>query len=214
MGGRLAEEVCHHSKTNFVFPCFHVDFIYFPYVKSTYIFKIALFMFLSSIQIVSVIERHPDVQKISFLCHSLGGLIARYAIAKLYEQDERKEDVKVNGECSNHGWSRDQSRKEEFKGKIAGLEPVNFITCATPHLGSRGHKQVNKSMFFFYLFLFNLHKWRFCIFVTMWHCDEKFKGIICIVSRNALWPNIGYLTIYSYLLYACELPCFIKQPSN
>ncbi|XP_022936340.1 putative lipase YDR444W [Cucurbita moschata] len=89
-------------------------------------------------EILLVIKRHPNVQKISFICHSLGGLIARYAIAKLYEQ---KEDVQVNGEYNNHG-SRDQSNGEEFKETIAGLEPINFITFATPHLGSRGHKQV------------------------------------------------------------------------
>ncbi|XP_023525017.1 putative lipase YDL109C [Cucurbita pepo subsp. pepo] len=92
-------------------------------------------------EILSVIRRHSSVQKISFVCHSLGGLIARYAIAKLYEQDALKEDVQVNGEYDKHGL-RDQSKEEEFKGKIAGLEPINFITCATPHLGSRGHKQV------------------------------------------------------------------------
>lgn len=93
---------------------------------------------------MSFIKRHPNVQKISFVCHSLGGLIARYAIAKLYEQDVLKEDVQVNGvgEYNKHGF-RDQSNEDEFKGKIAGLEAVNFITCATPHLGSRGHKQVN-----------------------------------------------------------------------
>ena len=94
---------------------------------------------LFCVQILLVIKRHPNVQKLSFICHSLGGLIARYAIAKLYEQ---KEDVQVNGEYNKHG-SRDQSNGEEFKEKIAGLEPINFITFATPHLGSRGHKQVN-----------------------------------------------------------------------
>ncbi|GFP87594.1 putative lipase yor059c [Phtheirospermum japonicum] len=54
-------------------------------------------------EVISVVARHPNLQKISFVGHSLGGLVAR---------------------------------------KIAGLEPVNFITSATPHLGSRGHKQV------------------------------------------------------------------------
>ncbi|KAE9451598.1 hypothetical protein C3L33_16503, partial [Rhododendron williamsianum] len=31
---------------------------------------------------------------------------------------------------------------QESKGTIGGLEPMNFITVATPHLGSRGNKQV------------------------------------------------------------------------
>lgn len=46
-----------------------------------------------------------------------------------------------NGECRCDG-SGDPCVEEKFKGKIAGLEPINFITYATPHLGSRGHKQV------------------------------------------------------------------------
>jgi hypothetical protein len=78
-------------------------------------------------EVTSVVKRHPDLEKISFISHSLGGLVARYAIAKLY----RKEFIKKDGD-----------KTEELKGKIAGLEPVNFITSATPHLGSRGHKQV------------------------------------------------------------------------
>lgn len=85
-------------------------------------------------QVLSVIKRHPGLQKISFISHSLGGLIARYAIAKLYEQDFAKETCQENGESP--------SREEKVKGKIAGLEPMNFITSASPHLGSRGHRQV------------------------------------------------------------------------
>lgn len=38
-----------------------------------------------------------------------------------------------------------------LRGMIAGLEPINFITLATPHLGVRGRKQV--------LFLFSYHTW-------------------------------------------------------
>lgn len=32
-----------------------------------------------------------------------------------------------------------------YEANIGGLEPVNFVTFATPHLGSRGHKQVSVS---------------------------------------------------------------------
>ncbi|CAH2041816.1 unnamed protein product, partial [Thlaspi arvense] len=67
-------------------------------------------------EVVSVIKRYPGLQKISFIGHSLGGLIARFAIAKLYSEGD--------GEC----------RHDEFKGRIAGLEPMNFITSATPIL--------------------------------------------------------------------------------
>ncbi|KAK4560073.1 hypothetical protein RGQ29_009029 [Quercus rubra] len=92
-------------------------------------------------EVISVIKRHPGVQKISFVGHSLGGLVTRYVIAKLYGRDVRREFAQENGECRSDG-SGDPCPEEKFKGKIAGLEPMNFITFATPHLGSRGHKQV------------------------------------------------------------------------
>lgn len=78
-------------------------------------------------EVRTVIKRHPSLKKISFVGHSLGGLIARYAVACLYEQ-ESQQDLPQNS--------------EEPKERIGGLEPVYFITSATPHLGSRGHKQV------------------------------------------------------------------------
>lgn len=92
-------------------------------------------------QVVTVTKRWPEVSKISFVAHSLGGLVARYAIGKLYEND-----------ASNSEQLNDAS--------IAGLQPVNFITFATPHLGSRGHKQVGFIGILFklytdYSFLFN-----------------------------------------------------------
>ncbi|VAI01967.1 unnamed protein product [Triticum turgidum subsp. durum] len=36
-------------------------------------------------EVISVVQCRPELQKISFVAHSLGGLIARYAIALLYE---------------------------------------------------------------------------------------------------------------------------------
>ncbi|XP_031270842.1 LOW QUALITY PROTEIN: putative lipase ROG1 [Pistacia vera] len=88
-------------------------------------------------EVISVIKRRPSVQKISFISHSLGGLISRYAIARLYGRDVTSELPQGNGEY------RDNGSGDTFQnGKIAGLEPINFITSATPHLGSRGHKQV------------------------------------------------------------------------
>ncbi|KAJ0086884.1 hypothetical protein Patl1_08757 [Pistacia atlantica] len=88
-------------------------------------------------EVISVIKRRPSVQKISFISHSLGGLISRYAIARLYGRDVTSELPQGNGEYRNNG-----SGDAFQNGKIAGLEPINFITSATPHLGSRGHKQV------------------------------------------------------------------------
>ncbi|KAM5565611.1 putative lipase ROG1 [Rosa sericea] len=92
-------------------------------------------------EVKSVIKRHQSVQKISFVGHSLGGLIARYAIGRLYERDTTRELSQENGGCRGSGFE-DPSLEQKAKSKIAGLEPVNFITSATPHLGSRGHKQV------------------------------------------------------------------------
>jgi membrane protein YqaA with SNARE-associated domain len=87
-------------------------------------------------EVRSVIKRHPSLQKISFVGHSLGGLIARYAIGRLYEQESREELPHNSDDIG------DKCSIEEPKARIAGLEPVYFITSATPHLGSRGHKQV------------------------------------------------------------------------
>ncbi|EPS73230.1 hypothetical protein M569_01521, partial [Genlisea aurea] len=64
-------------------------------------------------EVLDVIKRKPNLTKISFIAHSLGGLMARYAIGKLYRNPN-----------------------------IANLTPINFITVATPHLGSQGNTHV------------------------------------------------------------------------
>ncbi|KAL8049955.1 hypothetical protein ABFX02_06G052100 [Erythranthe guttata] len=83
-------------------------------------------------EVLEVIKRKPSLRKISFVAHSVGGLVTRYCIGKLYRPPQKGsgEQVSTNGVV------------EESKGTIADLEPVNFITVATPHLGSRGKKQV------------------------------------------------------------------------
>ncbi|KAL4564263.1 hypothetical protein LXL04_028321 [Taraxacum kok-saghyz] len=73
-------------------------------------------------EVMEVAKRWPEVSKISFVSHSLGGLVARYAIGILYENNSKQNQF--------------------FEAKIAGLQPINFITVATPHLGSRGHRQL------------------------------------------------------------------------
>ncbi|KAJ0456980.1 putative alpha/Beta hydrolase [Helianthus annuus] len=96
-------------------------------------------------EVISVIQRHPNLDKISFIGHSLGGLIARYAVAKLYTQDCRNQLSQSNGNYRSEEKSITQVNLSSdciSNGKIGGLEPVNFITIATPHLGSRGHRQV------------------------------------------------------------------------
>ncbi|KAI5076825.1 hypothetical protein GOP47_0008890 [Adiantum capillus-veneris] len=74
-------------------------------------------------EVKEVVEGSPGLTRISFIAHSLGGLIARYGIGQLY--------IPFNSTAT-----------DSFKGTILGLQPVNFITVATPHLGSRGNGQV------------------------------------------------------------------------
>ncbi|CAA0836682.1 alpha/beta-Hydrolases superfamily protein [Striga hermonthica] len=83
-------------------------------------------------EVLEVIKRKPSLKKISFIAHSVGGLVARYAIGKLYRPSNKE-----TGQEGSPNVCTDES-----KGTIANLEPINFITVATPHLGSRGNKQV------------------------------------------------------------------------
>ncbi|KAL8490265.1 hypothetical protein ACS0TY_025484 [Phlomoides rotata] len=92
-------------------------------------------------EVISVVDRHPNLEKISFVGHSLGGLVARYAIAVLYQQDLTRKRGDENGDSEGNELNK-SSVEEKTKTTIAGLEPVNFITSATPHLGSRGHNQI------------------------------------------------------------------------
>lgn len=95
-------------------------------------------------QVMNVVKRWPEVHKISFVAHSLGGLVARYAIGRLYELLPRVETAGLSGNCLNGGDLKDSTQylEQHFEARVAGLEPMNFITFATPHLGSRGHRQV------------------------------------------------------------------------
>ncbi|KAL3851383.1 hypothetical protein ACJIZ3_013265 [Penstemon smallii] len=70
-------------------------------------------------EVIQVVKKTESLKRISFLAHSLGGLFARYAVSVLY----------MPTVSSN-------------KSLIAGLEAINFITLATPHLGVRGNKQL------------------------------------------------------------------------
>ncbi|GAB2231337.1 hypothetical protein Droror1_Dr00010343 [Drosera rotundifolia] len=84
-------------------------------------------------EVSQVVKKIGSVKKISFLAHSLGGLFARHAVGVLYSA--RNMNV----------YERDDpSKTDGFQrsGTIAGLEPINFITLATPHLGVRGRKQL------------------------------------------------------------------------
>ncbi|KAI7758006.1 hypothetical protein M8C21_018727 [Ambrosia artemisiifolia] len=70
-------------------------------------------------EVRQVVKSRENLKRISFLAHSLGGLIARYAVGVLYTRAD-----------------------DRTAGLIAGLEAISFITLATPHLGVRGNKQL------------------------------------------------------------------------
>ncbi|XP_047271247.1 uncharacterized protein LOC107878181 isoform X3 [Capsicum annuum] len=86
-----------------------------------------------------VVKKRESLKKISFLAHSLGGLIARYALALLYSSNNRNEQSNDAVTSTSANLKPVGSLNE---GLIAGLEPVNFITLATPHLGVRGKNQL------------------------------------------------------------------------
>ncbi|KAF5183602.1 Hydrolase-like protein family [Thalictrum thalictroides] len=92
-------------------------------------------------EVKQVVQKTESLKRISFLAHSLGGLFARYAIAVLYSSN-----ASSNGQPAENPGSRDKSVERStfssIQGTIAGLDPVNFITLATPHLGVRGKKQL------------------------------------------------------------------------
>nr|ACF78750.1 unknown [Zea mays]ACL53750.1 unknown [Zea mays] len=81
-------------------------------------------------EVIEEINRRPYIKKISFVAHSVGGLVARYAIGRLYKPPKRTSE------------NTPQTLDDNNIGTIHGLEAVNFITVASPHLGSRGNKQV------------------------------------------------------------------------
>ncbi|XP_073280578.1 uncharacterized protein, partial [Primulina huaijiensis] len=90
-------------------------------------------------EVTQIVKKTENLKKISFLAHSLGGLFARYAIGVLYSPSA----------ASDQSYDTGGSTAKEFKtlhgsnkGLIAGLEAINFITLATPHLGVRGNKQL------------------------------------------------------------------------
>ncbi|GMI89130.1 hypothetical protein like AT4G25770 [Hibiscus trionum] len=95
-------------------------------------------------EVLDVVKRWPEVRKISFVAHSLGGLVARYAIGRLYGSSSKlgQAGPLVNSLTGEHTDSSMPYLEQPSEDRIAGLEPMNFITFATPHLGSRGHKQL------------------------------------------------------------------------
>ncbi|KAL6333479.1 hypothetical protein AAG906_028664 [Vitis piasezkii] len=91
-------------------------------------------------EVMQVVQKTQSLKRISFLAHSLGGLFARYAIAVLYTPNTSS--ISQSDDLKNSKKENSQSSCSSRRGMIAGLEPINFITLATPHLGVRGKKQL------------------------------------------------------------------------
>ncbi|KAL6546513.1 hypothetical protein OROMI_022234 [Orobanche minor] len=90
-------------------------------------------------EVMQVVKKTESLEKISFLAHSLGGLIARYAVAVLYMPNVNSDQPDDIGASVSTNF---KSSYSSCNGLIAGLEAINFITLATPHLGVRGNKQL------------------------------------------------------------------------
>ncbi|XP_078169829.1 hydrolase-like protein family [Carex rostrata] len=90
-------------------------------------------------EVENVVEENYGLTKISFLAHSLGGLFTRYAIAVMYSSDDLTMGVNITSQNTKTDDSKEVTSRS---GLIVGLEPINFITLATPHLGVRGNKQL------------------------------------------------------------------------
>lgn len=89
---------------------------------------------------MEVVKKTDSLKRISFLAHSLGGLFARHAVAVLYSSSALDSGEPVA--LADSMRANSQTVRASRRGTIAGLEPINFITLATPHLGVRGRKQV------------------------------------------------------------------------
>jgi pimeloyl-ACP methyl ester carboxylesterase len=88
-------------------------------------------------EVKEVISRTPSATKISFLGHSLGGLISRSAISHLYNSSSA--EVVGGGALDGNGHTTVEIPRVPT---IGGLQAENFITLATPHLGCRGSEQL------------------------------------------------------------------------
>ncbi|KAG4403454.1 hypothetical protein GLYMA_01G114050v4 [Glycine max] len=102
---------------------------------------------LSCSMVLQVVKKTKSLKRISFLAHSLRGLFARYAIVVLYSPDTYSRDQP--GDLANNMIENSQGTSLSRGGMIVGLELINFITLATPHLGVRGKKHIYYEQLFF-----------------------------------------------------------------
>lgn len=104
-------------------------------------------------EILAVKSAYPTLDKVSFLGHSLGGLYMRYTAALLALFDENANllpleqrnafiqglDIQSFMNQKDHMEQVLVSAGAERKNiKLAGMEPINFMTFSTPHAGVQG----------------------------------------------------------------------------
>ncbi|KAK9085673.1 hypothetical protein Sjap_026084 [Stephania japonica] len=92
-------------------------------------------------EVKQVVRERESLKRISFLAHSLGGLFARYAIAVLHSYQSLSSS-QPNELPVSRNRTPEVSASSFGRGTIAGLEPISFITLASPHLGGRGKRQL------------------------------------------------------------------------
>ncbi len=87
-------------------------------------------------EIRGVVAKHSSLEEITFIGHSLGGLIARYAIGDLYDGGSSA----ITGSSNNNsasGSNQDGNSSSSSSGTMLGgrLRPMHFIAIASPHCG-------------------------------------------------------------------------------
>ncbi|XP_020247168.1 putative lipase C4A8.10 isoform X2 [Asparagus officinalis] len=128
-------------------------------------------------EVIGVINRRPGLKKISFIAHSMGGLAARYAIGRLY----RTSSGKLVGNPSDGVCAGDNTT-----GTIYGLEAMNFITVATPHLGSRGLSAIYRR--YRHLSADKFH----CFLVSLLLRRLQLPSALGAFKRRVAYANVGY----------------------
>ncbi|KAM7530604.1 hypothetical protein LguiB_034014 [Lonicera macranthoides] len=94
-------------------------------------------------EVTQVVRKTESLKRISFLAHSLGGLFARHAVAVLYSPNDASSGSELSESLAFLANANSKNTSSSLnQGMIAGLEPINFITLASPHLGVRGKKQL------------------------------------------------------------------------
>ena len=86
-------------------------------------------------EIRGVVAKHSSLKEITFIGHSLGGLIARYAIGVLYDGDSSAHEGSCNDGASESNGGGGSSSSGSGKMLSGRLQPMHFIAIASPHCG-------------------------------------------------------------------------------